>query len=940
MARRLFDIRTEERGTAALLFAYIFLLIAALLIIKPVRNSLFLNEFGFDQLPYVFMLVAVIAGGTLSLYSRIATVLSLRGLITLTLTASILILTAVWLLLGIGYRAGWFIYAFYIWVALFGLMTTTQFWLLANYIFRARQAKRLFGLLGAGAIAGGITGGYLTKLLAPLIHTRNMVLISVSLVALALLVANILWSRNRSAIRRRMEQQRRVHHDQEQGHPLKLILKSRHLSLLAALVGLSVMVANLVDFQFSAIASEAIPAEDELTAFFGFWLSNLSLLSLFVQLGLTNRMLRSVGVGGTLYVLPLGILLGAIAILLAPALWSAVLIKVADGSLKQSVHKSGLELVALPIPAALKNRTKAFIDVFVDNLATGLGGLALVLMTGVLGMAVQQVSLLVIVLILIWLWVIHAVRREYVQGFRHAIEKRTLDFDQDLIDLRDPSVHTSLLAALESTSERRVLYALDLLEELPEDERFRERLLELLGHESNRVKAAALTRARQAADLDALQQARELLEKGDKDIQVAALRYLTERDEHGVEVLREALLVQEVERRSAAMLCAAEMIAEEDTSITIGDLRNSIQDIADTMRGRARTRQIIRLRRYVARAIGIVREPGLFMYLHLLLTDDHPDVLNEAVLAAGKTRALEFLPVLIAHLETRLVRRNARNALAQYGEEAVDLLAQHLGDPKERLSVRAAIPRVLSSIGTQSVVEILTGHLQEKDVVIRDQIVRALNRLKDARPKLRFPDDRIQETLHDQIRTYFSVLNALKVQRASMGESEHAPIRTARELLDRALGERLDGDLERIFRLLGLTYAQKEMHDAYRGVTSEREEARENAVEFLDNVLNHHLKKAILPMIEQQSLDGFAGDLPDEYAPDVFDSLEDSLVSLIEGDDAWLSACALYVARVERIALSEETLSVVQRSGEAIVLDAARDYIRHAALWNVGGDEG
>nr|WP_262496369.1 hypothetical protein [Nonlabens ulvanivorans] len=38
---------------------------------------------------------------------------------------------------------------------------------MANVIFNIREAKRLFGFIGAGGIAGGIAGGYVTSILVP-----------------------------------------------------------------------------------------------------------------------------------------------------------------------------------------------------------------------------------------------------------------------------------------------------------------------------------------------------------------------------------------------------------------------------------------------------------------------------------------------------------------------------------------------------------------------------------------------------------------------------------------------------------------------------------------------------------------------------------------------------------------------------------------------------
>ena len=49
------------------------------------------------------------------------------------------------------------------WVSCFGIIAPVQAWSFANSLFDTRQAKRLFGLIGAGASLGAITGGLLAR---------------------------------------------------------------------------------------------------------------------------------------------------------------------------------------------------------------------------------------------------------------------------------------------------------------------------------------------------------------------------------------------------------------------------------------------------------------------------------------------------------------------------------------------------------------------------------------------------------------------------------------------------------------------------------------------------------------------------------------------------------------------------------------------------------
>ena len=67
---------------------------------------------------------------------------------------------------------------FYVWVNCFGIIAPVQAWSFANSLFDTRQAKRLFGLIGAGASFGAITGGLLARfLVGPVGGTVNMLLV-------------------------------------------------------------------------------------------------------------------------------------------------------------------------------------------------------------------------------------------------------------------------------------------------------------------------------------------------------------------------------------------------------------------------------------------------------------------------------------------------------------------------------------------------------------------------------------------------------------------------------------------------------------------------------------------------------------------------------------------------------------------------------------------
>src|SRR5512145_1495760 len=94
--QRIFDIREGELLRALLMFAYLLLVIACYVTTKSVRDALFLKKIGIDQLPYVYILIALVVGVISSSYSRLASRISLSALIRTTSLIAIANLFLFW----------------------------------------------------------------------------------------------------------------------------------------------------------------------------------------------------------------------------------------------------------------------------------------------------------------------------------------------------------------------------------------------------------------------------------------------------------------------------------------------------------------------------------------------------------------------------------------------------------------------------------------------------------------------------------------------------------------------------------------------------------------------------------------------------------------------------------------------------------------------------
>lgn len=915
------------------MFLYIFSIIAALMILKPVRNSLFLVNFGVEKLPYVFILVAFLAAGISFLRAKLEKRTTVTNQILSTSVVSIIALLGFWLFLRGGYYQYWLFFGLYVFVSMFGVITSAQFWILANSIFDAREAKRLFGFIGTGAIAGAIFGGYLTNYLAPGIKTENMILVGAGFVAVSILLLFVILSHTRQRMHSARDGKARISDESSPSdNPIRLIAESKHLIFLSVLICVGVCVGNLADYQFSAIASRSIADEDKLTAFFGFWMSNLNVLSLLLQMFLTGRIIRHYGAGTALFFLPAGLLVGTIAVMVSPVLWTAIFIKTSDGAFKHSINRSGTELLFIPIPAGVKNKVKTFIDIVIKNMATGFAGLFLILLTTVFHFSVQHVGYLNALLIALWLYLIFGVRREYVNLFRNAIHKRHIDLAEQSLNVEDAAVLKHIKTILMGDNERQITYVLELIERTRNKELV-PCLERLLDFPSDTVKAAALNMAQDYGEMELSDKARKLVYGKSHELRTAAIGYLCTRSRDRVAVLRTYINHDDAAVQDAALLCAAREWRQNQEFKDAVDIKEVIEEkykaLSSSPAGPGR------MRSFLVNAAGAIGESGderLYPHLAFMFNQTkYPEVVRAAVISAGRTGSREFIPFLIRHLKTKDIRTHARTSLIRYGEDAIETLARYFENTAGDNITRLSIAGVLAKIDSARSVSVLERNLDQEDPKLLFTIIKALNKLRAKYPELRFDKNLIRTSVlretENYIRTSMLLLSVRTNGRPgskkdATGELTPSAGR-AKQLLVKALEEKLDLNLERIFRLLGLNYDAKEMYDTYLGIMSNKPGLRANAVEFLDNVLDKSLKQALVPIVERGPEAARSNKLWARFGDS---SLTDrnALNVLLEINDPWINICAMYLIAMTGDAGLTEKISRRQADPNPMIRETAR----------------
>ena len=414
MLSRFFNIRAGETYHVALLAGLLFLLIAANNLIKILRDSIFLGDHSISELPYLYILVALLAGVIISTYTRYTGHLSLTRSILLTNAFIVLSIGFFWLALTF-FNPGWSHYAFYIWSAMAGAIAVAQVWTLANQIFTPEEGQRLFGIITAGGTVGGAAAGFGAKWAVERSFETNHLL---WFVAALFMVASLLVL----CADRRL----RVHFMENQIEPPRqtggggaggigeLLSGSRYLKTIAAVILVSVIVSTLIDFQFKAAAKEAHPSQDALTAFFSSYYGWLSIATFFTQFVLTGRALSQFGTRLILYFTPGVLLTGSVAIMIWPSLIGAALTRMADATLRNSIHRSNMEIAYMAVPPTTMKTIKTFLDVVIERVGDASAGFIILLYSLIwLDANVRYVHFICLGLIVVWILLLPLLRMGY-----------------------------------------------------------------------------------------------------------------------------------------------------------------------------------------------------------------------------------------------------------------------------------------------------------------------------------------------------------------------------------------------------------------------------------------------------------------------------------------------------------------------------------------------
>ncbi|MBX3315919.1 MAG: hypothetical protein KF902_03535 [Phycisphaeraceae bacterium] len=388
----LLQVRPGEGRRLILSAAYFFLILFSYYMLRPVRETMGV-EGGFSKLPWLMTgtLLAMLVINPV--YAWFVSRTARRVFIPWTYRFFMLNIGAffVVLMMNAGKPPLWLAYAFYIWLSVFNLFVVSIFWSVMTDVHNSDEAKRLFGAIGVGGTLGAMGGAAATGTLTGVLGPERMgylLLLSAGVLEVAVWVARAILRRERA------RPDSAANSPREPGpRPLdgfRLLARSTYLQKVALYMFLFTVTATVLYVEQARVISAMYPDRADRTRAFAsldLWVNTVTLLT---QLFLTARLLRWIGLTGSLLIVPLVTMIG-----FGVMAWAA-LSHAADGNADHAASMRTLFIIlfifqvtrrglhyAIDRPAREtlytittvdeKYKTKAFIDTFVYRLGDQVG---------------------------------------------------------------------------------------------------------------------------------------------------------------------------------------------------------------------------------------------------------------------------------------------------------------------------------------------------------------------------------------------------------------------------------------------------------------------------------------------------------------------------------------------------------------------------------------
>ncbi len=871
---------------------------ASSIMINNVAQATFLKRFGVHALPAVFLGEALItffvAGLVSMLMERYRSLRVFTGLLLFYgVSAGLLRMLLVT-------DARWVYPVLYILKTQAVSILPILYWDILGDLFTTQQSKRLYTLVTAGGVVGTAAGSLLTRSVAGWIGTENILLLFTAGMALAALL-NTLMDRVAGTS---VQPHSPVASTKEKGIYGQMVRdfiactkQYPLLRYMIILLAIPNMLLPIMDYQFNVLVDHHFVSEATTLHFFGIY-RGISNTVIFLCLLVSSRLITAWGIPTSMLFHPANYALAFSGILLRFDILAGVYAKFTTEVLKTVLNNPARSVLYNFFPAHLRSMVRVMLRGGVIRLSDFAGSSLLILVSGTI--SPRFLSVIAIPLATIWVVTSFRLKRAYPSILVQSLSEQQIDLEP----IED-----------------------DQLQMIAGSRQSLDNFRRGLASDDGRVVlncAQLLIRIRPSGWLD---QVLDATPSQEAQIQIQLFSMLRPDDVRGhlADIYARAAAVpsdqQWIWLDALSRLDPAGSIPFLESHLTHVDPRARIEAYA---------------------GLGRCADPGhreAYRNHVRQLLDGGPDQVRTAVALAGKVGDSVFENLLVDTLSQSEDPETvgwALEGLARMGHADLPDLALALTD-HESARVRLKALDTLCTLSDRVPLKPVVAMLKDSDQAVRDR-ARAFIKEKGAgaadelllslaEPSRRqrteiarllqhigLPGVTLSGFVTAELKQAYRFLDLARALDTAAGGPE-------KDLLRAALLEKQADTVDIILHVLGTVVFGERMRVIVRAIGSENKREREDAVEALDTVLHGDIRRGLMPLLDEQSLQEIliSGRMPVKSWTRARYSPGEALSSLLGEPDSVLNALCLEVVQEN----PEIMAGVVHPAGLSTVITTA-----------------
>ena len=406
--QKLINLELGEGRALFWSFSYFFSLLCSYYILRPMRDEMGVAG-GVEHLQWLFTGTFIAMLAVLPLFGWVASRYQRRQFLPYVYYFFIANILLFFLLFESNITHAYVARAFFIWVSVFNLFVVSVFWSFMTDLFRNAQGKRLFGVIASGGTVGALMGPALTAGLVQKLGANHLLLISAGLLAWAVLCIHrlIAWQASTQGSINNASDTNRAQEQPLGGSILagiQMVVQSPYLWGICALILLFTSLSTILYFQQAQIIRDAFSDSNTRMAVFAGIDLAVNTLTLLMQLLLTGRIVKWLGLSWTLALIPLLLAIGFLALGVAPVLGVLLVVQVTRRAGNYAVMRPAREMLYVVLSREEKYKAKNFIDTVVYRGGDAISAWVYAAMSGV-GLTLTAIAWIAVPFSLLWGWI-------------------------------------------------------------------------------------------------------------------------------------------------------------------------------------------------------------------------------------------------------------------------------------------------------------------------------------------------------------------------------------------------------------------------------------------------------------------------------------------------------------------------------------------------------